>query len=178
MQEKTTKYIEAIARHVISPLKNSAVSEHCFASAILIFGAIDGLGNLIHPDENANSGTRFKYFLPRLGQKYAVSRELIWKLRNSIAHNAINVAAFMSQAEDTEFHHLEVDCGHIFVHTRQLANDFCHAFEELLAELQQDCELSNRVESRLEYAELSEPFWRIMDVKSTEPPRVKFVQAR
>jgi len=176
MQSKTTEYFNAIQCHVIEPLRTSAVADHCFAAALLIFGAIDGLGRLIHPDRDALPGVRFKAFLPRLSSNYAPHAEAIWKLRNALAHNAVNVAVFMSKAEGAELHHLEEDRGHIFVHTRELANDFRASFDSLISELEQDRKLADRVENRLDYAELTDPSWRKMDVKTTEPPPIKFVQ--
>ena len=64
MQRKTQEYFNAIQRHVIDPLQCNGVAEHCFAAALLIFGAIDGLGRLIHPDPKAGAGLRFKAYGP------------------------------------------------------------------------------------------------------------------
>jgi hypothetical protein len=176
MKFKSAEYFEAIKGHVIDPLQNSAVGDHCFAAALLVFGAIDGLGRLIHPERDAGPGTRFKYYLPRLGQDYSARSDALWKLRNSLAHNALNVAAFMSQAQGAQLHHLEEDRGHIFVHTRQLANDFACSYRALIVELENNVELADRVENRLHFGELTDPCWRRMEVKTTEPPAIHFVQ--
>ncbi|MEX0725944.1 MAG: hypothetical protein WD065_06725 [Planctomycetaceae bacterium] len=176
MQSKTTEYFSAIQCHVVSPLENSTIAEHCFAAALLVFGAIDGLGRLIHTDREASPGDRFKAYLQRLGEVYVAHADAIWKLRNSLAHNAVNVAAFMSKAEGAELHHLEEDRGRIFVHTRVLAKDFTTSFNALSEELEQNQALATCVENRLDYAELTDPSWRKMEVKTTEPPPIRFVQ--
>ncbi|HET6883181.1 MAG TPA: hypothetical protein VFI31_23630 [Pirellulales bacterium] len=177
MGPKTTEYFDAFQQHVNAPLETGTVGDHCFAAALLVFGAIDGLGRLIHPQRTAGAGIRFKDFLPRLGPKYIEHADRIWDLRNSLAHNAINVAAFLSKAEDAALHHLEVDRGQIFVSTPQLVADFKDAFEALKDGIERDCELADRIDRRLFYAHLSDAYWRRMDVKTTEPPPISFVQA-
>ncbi len=176
MNNKTSLYFEAISEHVVLPLQHHSVAEHCFAAALLLFGAIDGLGRLVHSNPNAGAGRRFQEYLPRLGNAYALRAKSLWKLRNSLAHNSLNVAAFLSQAVNARLHHLEEDRGYIFVHTRQLAVDFERAFRELKMELLQYPELGDQVEGRLGYAELTDPIWRLMEVKTTEPLPIRFVQ--
>ena len=66
----TCAYLKVIHTHVVDPFYSSGISQHCFAAALLIFAGIDGLGKLLHPDERAAPGDRFKFFLPRLGTNY------------------------------------------------------------------------------------------------------------
>lgn len=42
MRPKTAAYFAANQRQIFDPLKTGGVGEHCFAVALLIFGAIDG----------------------------------------------------------------------------------------------------------------------------------------
>jgi hypothetical protein len=61
------------------------VAESCFAAALLVFGAMDGLGKWTHPDAAAKPSERFKFFLQRMGPAYAaIEDELVkihWELR-------------------------------------------------------------------------------------------------
>jgi hypothetical protein len=91
---------------VIHPLETSGVGESCFAAALLVFGAMDGLGKLIHPDDTAGAGERFKLFLQRMGTAYAAIENDLWRLRNSLAHNAMSIACFMSKTDDARGEHL------------------------------------------------------------------------
>jgi hypothetical protein len=107
----TSEYFAVIRRHVILPLDNSSVANHCFAAAMLIFAGIDGLGRLIHPNASAGPGERFRAFLPRLGGDYRLRQNELWDLRNALDHNAINVACYMSRTEDARGQHLEIITG-------------------------------------------------------------------
>src|ERR1035441_5213079 len=92
----TREYLDVIREHVIRPLESTTVAESCFAAAMLIFGAMDGLGRLIHPDDHAGAGVRFKAFLPRLGAHYQTcSSELDRKsTRLNSSHLGISYAVF------------------------------------------------------------------------------------
>jgi len=171
----TSEYIAAIRQHVIQPLEGSPVADHCFAAAMLIFAGIDGLGRLVHPNPAAGVGERFKGFLPRLSSDYQRRERELWDLRNSLDHNAINVACYMSKTEDARGDHLEVDNGHLFVHTVRLLADFRAAVDALEAELRRDAALFRQTESRLERAYLVLPGWRDPNVQTTPPPIVRFV---
>ncbi len=174
----TKEYIASIREHVIQPLQTSAVADHCFAAAMLIFAGIDGLGRLVHRKPAAGAGERFKDFLPRLGAEYQPRDNEIWKLRNSLDHNAINVACYMSKTEDAKGEHLEFDNGHLFIHTARLLADFCAAVDHLESEFQRDALLFRQAESRLEWAELVLSGWRDPTVKTTPPPTVLFTYVR
>src|SRR5258708_7816149 len=112
---KTFEYLQMIRQHVIQPLRDTAVGESCFEAAILIFGAADGLGKLIHDDASAGTGVRFQFFISRLGSPYAKHKAALWGLRNSLAHNAMNVACFMSKMEQAWGKHLEECEGYLFI---------------------------------------------------------------
>ena len=174
----TREYIAAIREHVVQPLENTRISDHCFATAMLIFAGIDGLGRLVHPNPDAGAGERFKGFLPRLGIEYQMRENEIWDLRNSLDHNAINVACYMSKTEDARGEHLEVDNGHLFLHIVRLLADFRTSLNTLEAELQRDVKLFERTELRLEWACLDLPGWRGQNVQTTPPPIVRFVYPR
>ena len=174
----TSEYIAAVREHVIRPLACSPVADHCFAAAMLIFAGIDGLGRLVHPNPTAGAGERFRAFLRRLGSDYQRRENELWALRNSLDHNAINVACYMSKTEDARGQHLEVDNGHVFVHTVRLLTDFRAAVDSLEGELQQDTALFVQTESRLEWAYLDLPGWRDPNVQTTPRPFVRFAYVR
>lgn len=172
----THEYLRVIRQHVIYPLEMTPVTDSCFASAMLIFGSIDGLGNLIHIDPNAGAGDRFKHFLNRLGKDYAKLEDELWQLRNSLAHNAMNVACFMSKTDDARGEHLERDHGYVFVHTGLLIKDFKSTLDELEADFRKDFDLLQRAESRLEWDSIDKPGWQNNDVMTTPPPGINFVK--
>src|ERR1043166_1190341 len=113
-ESATFEYLKVIRQHVIQPLEATALGESCFAAAMLIFAAVDGLGKLTHPDDRAKAGERFKSFLPRLGAQYTRHARRLWELRNQLDHSAINVACFMSKTQDAEGEHLEWFDDHLF----------------------------------------------------------------
>ncbi len=174
----TSEYIAAVREHVIQALEGAPVADHCFAAAMLIFAGIDGLGRLVHPNSAAGAGERFKGFLPWLGGDYQRRERQLWDLRNSLDHNAINVACYLSKTEDARGEHLEVDSGHLFVHSVRLLADFRAAVDALEAELERDAALFGQTESKLERAYLDLPGWRNPNVQSTPPPIVRFVYVR
>jgi hypothetical protein len=176
----TREYLDVIREHVIHPLESTAVAESCFAAAMLIFGAIDGLGRLVHPDDHAGPGARFKAFLPRLGPRYKSLSGELWELRNSLAHNAMNVACFMSKTDHAfvQGKHLETFRDYLFIHTRQLLEEFKNAFHQLEQEMRTSAVVLQRAESRLERAYIPPGPWRYETVCATAPGPISFVQER
>jgi len=174
----TCEYLRVIRQHVIHPVEMTPVVDSCFASAMLIFGSMDGLGRLIHPNANAGAGDTFKHFLTRLGPDYTALEKELWGLRNSLAHNAMNVACFMSKTDDARGEHLELDHGYVFVHTGQLLRDFESAIDKLEDDLRTHAVLFQRAESRLEWDSINQPDWRGGRVMTTPPPGIRFVRQR
>lgn len=174
----THEYMGVVRQHVIHPLEASGVADSCFAAAMLIFGSVDGLGKLIHPNDRAEAGDRFKYFLPRLGSDYAALKKDLWKLRNSLAHNSMNVACFMSMTEDARGEHLEREHDFIFVHTGRLLEDFKLAIDKLESDFRTDSALLQCAESRLQWDSISQPGWRGGGSMTTAPPGIRFVRGR
>jgi hypothetical protein len=174
----TCEYLRVIRQYVIHPLERTSVADSCYAAALLIFGSIDGLGKLIHSDVTAGVGERFKEVLSWLGPKYSVLEDELWKLRNTLAHSAMNVACFMSKTEDARGEHLEQDHGFVFIHTVMLLEDFKSAIDKLEAKFQTDAILLQRAESRLVWDSISQPGWRGGGVKTTPPPGIRFVRER
>lgn len=174
----TPEYIRVIREHVIRPLSDTPVGESCYAAVLMICGAIDGLGRLTHPDGNARAGERFKAFLYRLGQEYTTHADALWDLRNALAHNALNVACFLSKTDDARGEHLETYKGNIFVHTRRLVEDFERAVDRLEREFAADAQLLARAEARLDWNMIDGPGWRNVEIAHTPPPGPFFVQQR
>ena len=50
------EYLGVVRQHVIQPLETRGVAESCFAEALLVFGAMDGLGKLTHANDAAPGG--------------------------------------------------------------------------------------------------------------------------
>ena len=174
----TREYLEVVRQHVIHPLETSGVAESCFAAALLVFGAMDGLGRLTHPNDTARPGERFKFFLQRMGSSYVALEDELWNLRNSLTHNAMNVACFMSKTDDACGEHLELDSGFVFVHTGRLLQDFKSAIDKLEADLRDDPVLLQCTESRLIWDSIYPPGWRGGEVRTTPPPGIDFVREK
>ena len=173
---KTAEYLQVIRQHVVHPLRNTAVTESCFAAAMLIFGAVDGLGRLIHRDANAGAGQRFRFFAARLGKNYARRKAALWRLRNSLAHNSMNVASYMSKTGEARGEHLEELCGCVFVHTKELLAHFENALIQLESEFNTNPDLFQRAESRLQWAYIPWSRWKGGHVLTTQPPPIEFIQ--
>lgn len=174
----THEYLSLIERHVITPLKSPQISESCYATLLMLFGCIDGLGKLIHPDDKAGPGDRFKYFVARLGPKYEACKHQLWSLRNSVAHNALNVAVYLSHVPSTSAIHLHQSRPgtQFIVNTQCFLSDFIAAFSKLREELGIDSDLAKRAEGRLTYGEI--PATEFEEWQTTPPPPVRFVQMR
>jgi hypothetical protein len=172
------EYLKVIHQHVIHPLEQTSLADSCFAASMLIFGAIDGLGKLIDDDDKAHAVDRFKTFLVMLGSVYTRVEDKLWALRNRLAHNAMNVACFMSKMEDARGEHLEVENDNVFVHTGRLLEDFKLAIHKLEEDFKNDPVLLQRAEARLEWDSINRPGWRGNRVMTTRPPGVRFVRER
>jgi hypothetical protein len=164
-----------IREHVVQPLEESAIANSCFAAAMLIFAAIDGLGKLQHPSAEAKPNERFKLFITRLGPPYRKCAAGLWNLRCSLDHNAMNVACFMSKTVEARAEHLEEYKGFLFIHTGRLLEDFKTALEQFDGELQTDDNLLQQAESRLGRDYITPKEWR-RGVAVTTPPAIWFVQ--
>lgn len=97
---------------------------------------------------------------PLPGPAYTCHRDLLWGIRNSLIHNALNVAAYLSAAENHEmsFKHLEVtdspDGLRIFINTAALCRDFERALSAVRKKLSRESALRDRASSRLGRAEV------------------------
>jgi hypothetical protein len=98
-REKIEEYFHVIEQRILGPIKKSEIRRYCTATLLLLFAGIDGLGKLIHPDEKAGCKKRIRAFLNYMGGNYRTREKELLELRNSLVHNAINVASFMSQTE-------------------------------------------------------------------------------
>src|SRR3972149_4381703 len=168
--EKVSEYFDLIDGHVLSPIENTDVRQSCLASLMLLFSAKDGWGRLLPPQSNAGVGERFKAFLPRLGPGYVGREEALWDLRNSVMHNGLNTASFMSHVETGEQHHLEVVPPEnlLYVSTSVLLKDFRVTFERLKQEILQDPRRLVQAASRLCGGAGKSPAWGAHQV--TPPP--------
>lgn len=171
----TKAYADVLREHVISPLSGE-IGESCFAASLLIFAGVDGLGKLVHPDKNAGAGERFKAFLPRLGTAYVTVEKQLWTLRNSLAHNAMSVACYMSKLDESRAVHLEVEGDLVFIHTRVMLDDFTRALAKLEDDFRRDNALLAQADSRLTWGTLNNPSWT-RSYQTTPPPGPCFIKS-
>jgi hypothetical protein len=132
-KDKVDAYLQAIKEYIIAPIRDGGVGQHCVASLLLIFAAVDGLARLTDSDAGAKVGDRFKKFIGDLGSGYGDKAAELYELRNALAHNALNAGTFISQAALGAEHHL-CDVGGpsgLYVNTGVFFKDFVAAFTRL-----------------------------------------------
>ena len=170
------EYFNLIETHVVQPLAGPDLSNSCYATLLMVFGCIDGLGKLIHEDVNASPGVRFKCFVTRMGPNYDLMKDELWQLRNSLVHNALNVAAYLSHVPTTSGVHLRKSSSgpRFVVNSKLLFDDFVVAFRQLERDLSSDETLQRITEHRLIYEEAQATEFESFD--TTSPPPVRFVQ--
>lgn len=180
-KDKVDAYLKAIEDYVIAPISTGGVGEHCVASLLLIFAAIDGLARLTHPNPSAGVGNRFKSFVGTLGSDYEAKADELYELRNALAHNALNAGTFISKAALGAEHHL---CdvggpGELYVNTRVFCDDFIATFRRLKERLAAEPDFLASAADRLEVYDNS----YVNDVMfpTTKPPSsyfTKFVKTK
>jgi hypothetical protein len=173
-QEKVEAYLDVIQDRILGPIQNTEIQKYCTATLLLLFAAIDGLGKLLHPNDHAKMKDRIFRFLEYMGDDYEVNKERLHALRNSLAHNAINVESFLSHTEINSNQHLRriSNAGFIYVNTTIMYHDFLNTFELFRAEIQQDPVMMERAAKRLKWIEdnpLNDPN------SPTPPPPVEFI---
>ena len=173
---KTAQYISTVERHVLVPLRDTSLAASCYATCMLLFGCIDGLGRLLHPDQNAGAGERFRYYLEeRLGGEYAQRQADLWMLRNGLDHNAIAALTYLSHMNDSHDEHLTEWDGWVFINTTRLRDDFIESVERLENELMRSETLLQQMDSRLVERHIPPRGWRHDGPKSTPPAGIDFL---
>jgi hypothetical protein len=176
MQTKSDAYLEMIRQHVLRPIAATDLSESCTATLILLFAGIDGLGKLLHPSDNAGVRERFDYYIDMyMNARYASHKTDLYKLRNSLAHNALNFTAFISKTKMGEMHHLQASSlpGFIFVSSSVLTRDFDSSIRRVENALRSDTTLLAVAEARLQW--LDDDTYAYWGQFSTPPGPVPFI---
>jgi hypothetical protein len=178
-RSKVGEYLDLVEVRVLKPLANEAVQQSCSATLLLAFAAVDALGKLVHPDNQAPPGVRFEAFLSLMGPEYEERFDELWKLRNALVHNAINVEAYLSSTELEGWAHLKRigGSGLIYVNTGLVSSDLVAAFGRLTVLLRTDEVAARRADDRLEWVEDTQE-GAGGEVLPTQPPQVQFVYAR
>jgi len=178
-RDKIDAYLDVIQSRIVEPIQDSDMDRYCTACLLLLFAAIDGLGKLIHDDEKAGPSERIRVFLDYMGGNYRMRKKELLKLRNSLVHNAINEASFMSQTEEAGDPHLSAigSAGFFYVNTSTMYQDFIRAFERLREEFKNDKVKLSRAAQRLEWKE-DDVEDHNLDVSPTPPPPIEFIYAR
>jgi hypothetical protein len=177
--EKIEEYFRVIEQRILGPIQKSEIHRYCTATLLLLFAGIDGLGKLIHPDKNAGCEKRIRAFLSYMGSNYRTREKELYKLRNSLVHNAINVASFMSQTEMGSDQHLKriSSADIIYVNTTIMCHDFVRAFERLREEFKKNGTKIKGAAERLEWRE-DDCQDQYLDIPATPPPPVVFIWAK
>ena len=172
-----TGYLAFIDRYVVEDLKRIQ-HQSCFATILMVFASADGLGGLTHPEVEAGNKKRFTYYIEEFFPiPYRGNMKMLWDLRNALAHNALNVAAFVSYAPASEQFHLTAShTGDVLVYAPHLVRDFRQSLETLKQRLATDLTLAERAEGRLTTQDVHQSdFYQI---ETTPPPPVKMIRQR
>lgn len=150
-QEKIDEYFSIIQERILKPLQETEVRQYCTATLLILFAAIDGLGNLLHPKDYARPKQRIKQFLVYMGGDYKVRNKELVQLRNSLVHESLNVDTFLSYVKEGGNQHLQElgAAGFIYVNTSDMYKDFVNAFEKFRKEIYLDPVMMKRAADRL-----------------------------
>jgi hypothetical protein len=176
---KVKEYLELVEVRVLKPLSSEAVQQSCSTTLLLVFATVDALGKLIHPLANASAGERFRHFLGFLGTEYEKRSKELWKLRNALVHNVINVESYLSSTDLEGWIHLQMigGSGLIYVNSRLASRDLAEAFGRVKALLTRDKDVAKRATDRLEWVENVQQNVGGQPIP-TPPPPVQFIQAK
>ncbi len=147
--------------------------------ALILFAAIDGLGKLLHPKDNARYNERIPECLDYMGGDYQKHKEKLVTLRNSLVHNAINVESFFSHTEMSNDLHLKKvgTDDFIYVNTGIMYRDFIEAVKRFRSDIQNHPAMLKRAADRLEWTEVN-PLEDLNIPAPSPPPPVQFIQAK
>ena len=175
---KLTEYLDLIAARVLKPLESDAVQKSCSTTLLLVFATVDALGGLIHPHDDAGNGERSRAFFRFMGPEYAKRFKELWRLRNALVHNAINVESYLSSTELEGWAHLKRigGSGLIYVNTGLARRDLLEAFRRVRVLFEKDGAAANRAAGRLDWVDdTQEPVGQ--EPLPTQPSPVRFVYA-
>ena len=178
-RSKVDEYLDLVEARVLTALSSEAVQQSCSTTLLLVFATVDALGKLTHPRAKAKAGVRFRHFLDFLGTGYKERSEELWKLRNALVHNVINVESYLSSTELEGWEHLQRvgGSGLIYVNSRIVSRDLKEAFGRVKTLLATDKGAAQRAAGRLEWVENTQQSVGNEPVP-TPPPQVKFICTR
>lgn len=174
-QNKIREYLHVIEERILEPIEKTEISHYCTAVLLLLFAAIDGMGKLLHLNNQAGSNALIRVFLDYMSGEYNVQKEDLLNLRNALVHNAINVASFLSQVDMGSENHLKKigKTAFVYVNTGIMYKDFKVAFKRFGDEIMNNPVMMNRAANRLKFREYS---FEDLTIKTTPEPPVLFIQ--
>jgi hypothetical protein len=175
-KSKVDQYLALVETRVLKALSSDAVQQSCSTTLLLAFSTVDALGKLIHPRAKAGVGERFRYFLDFMGTGYGERAEELWKLRNALVHNVINVESYLSSTDIEGWAHLQTvgGSGLIYVNTGLLSSDLKNAFGRVKLLLAIDNGAAQRAAKRLQWVDNMPQGVRGEPIP-TPPPQIQFV---
>jgi hypothetical protein len=180
LPEELRQYFGELDEHIVRRIRDGKVGDSCFAAVMFICAAIDSLGCLVAPcGIRHNVHQRFTFVLREYfpGAYLARERE-VWKLRNSLMHNALNVATFLSATARAGYQHLQPvgSTGFLFFDTGRFHQDLCAGVEGVKLTLLREAELAREARLRLEFSDF--PAWQGSpdEAPPTPPPLYWFRQ--
>jgi len=177
-EAKVGAYLRVVQERILAPIQDTDVRGCCTATLLLLFAAMDGLGHLLRPRHSRRSTDRIAFFLQdRMGGEYALHVRELLDLRKGLVHHAVNVASYLSAAEEHGDQHLTSTGDFMYVNTLSVFRDFNRAFERSRTELQRDPALVRRAAERLEWREIEDaPAAGDLGPRPTPPPPVVFIR--
>ena len=180
-QGKIDEYLHIIQERILAPIKKTEVRHYCTATLLLLFAAIDGLGKLLHSNNQARPNERIRGFLDYMGGDYKVQKKELLNLRHSLVHNAISVASFLSQAEmggDHQHFKKMGGAGFIYVNTMDMYRDVVDAFRRFRDDIKDNPAMMKRAADRLGEWREDNPVDYLNIPTPTPPPPVQFIYAK
>lgn len=148
--EKVAEYLDWIDEHFLGPVRSESVSSSCMATCLLVFATADAIGQLFCDSGSVGNRKRFDWTLSQLGDAYVERRSELWKLRNSLVHEALSASTLLSQVQDWSHNHLNVTAdGKLLINTRILTRHMSDLLENLRCEVRSGSARAMRADSRL-----------------------------
>ena len=175
--DKITAYFDCIEKHFLKPSRSEQVSSSCTATCLLLFPVFDALGFLFSESETQGNRGRFEWTLSELSGDYVARKEELWKLRNSLIHEALFDSACLSQVQSWSHKHLhKTTGGMLLINTRTLTEDLCGLVSRLRCETTCCSVRTIRADSRLEWGMKS--YSPPSDTTPRPPIKVNFLKKK
>ena len=160
LRSKTKRYMDGLRKWVVEPAKNTELKENCFATALLVFAGVEGIGTLLGSEaDREKNKLRFLAGLGELPEEYSnlpgggsegKDGNDLWSLRCALSHTASNRGWAMSKLDVEKSNHLKPrGDGVRLLHTPSFVADFGKVLDRIEDRIKNDPSLLDTVEGRI-----------------------------